>query len=275
METDTLVADEDLSFEFDDDPDNPVEDRGFTGKLTVSAIVDILNQKISPSYGATENRRIIDLATKFFEKYGYTNLVWYLEAEAANVKWVDGNPVRSHEMLKLRSKDGRKLGSNQAHAKLAALFLEGFGVTASYAHVGEPNSAIGRTFDFGERIMDLGRGYTKPIRLTPLAIYDEGYVYDGEVRVITPKAKDGEGAPEDGGLLTGLPTEAAIALLAVTLDGKTPAEMTDAIMDEPALQGTVTLFGVPVLEASADESLKDVLVENHVMTFDGVTLHRA
>lgn len=272
METDTLEREEeDLTFEFDDDPDNPVEDRGFTGTLTISAIVDIANGKISPSYGAEQNRRIIDLVTKYHEKYGYTNLVWYLEAEAANVKWSDGNPVRSHEMLKLRSKDGRKLGSNQAHAKLAALFTDGFGVTASYAHVNEPNSAIGRMFDFGERELDLGRGYKKNIRLTPLAIYPEGYVFDGDVRVITPKAKDGEeGAPEGGPI--GLPTEEAVALLVATLDGKTPAEMTDAIMDEPRLAGTTTLFGVPVLESSADESLKDVLVENHVMTFDGTRL---
>lgn len=248
--------------EFDEDPDAPVASSKFTGTLTASVHIDIASGKIAPSFGAETDARILASATKYAEKAGnYTHSLWYLEATGNSVVLSDGQPFRRSVMLKLKSKDGDKLGANQAHAKLAALYRE-LGVSASYARTTEPDTGIGRMFDFETREIDLGRNFKKSVDLYPVQVYDEGHVYDGEVRTITVRDKEGDGAPAN---VPTMAPEDVISTLVEILDGGTPEQMMDRIIDDGRLKTVASVFGVPLLDSATDESLTAVLVENGVM----------
>ena len=270
----TTVTPSEVAEDWDDlpDPDAPVDDRGFIGPLTISAHVDVEAGRVRPSYGADNDTRIVETCRKFFEKFGYAFGAWYLEAEAASVQRSDGLPFRFHEILKLQNKDGRNLGKNMTHAELAAVYLE-LGVSASYINAGsgsrttdQPESAIGRMFRFASKTFGK-KPYEKTVQLCPAEIFPEGYVYDGEVRIITPKNAD-EGAPANGNAST-LSEDEVIEVVREILAGKMPTEMLDAILDEDRLNGVTTIFGVPIIEAATDESLATVLQENRCMAING------
>lgn len=246
--------------EFDDDPDNPVSSQSMRGKLTVSALVDVATDRLAPSYGAENDKRIIETIHKYTDKIKYNHPVWYLEAEGVDVKREDGAPFRQHEILKLRSNEGNKLGNNQAHAKLAVLFSD-LGVTAGYTHVGEPDSAVGREFQFADGDIDLGRGYKKHVNLFPRELYTEPYT--GEVRIVKAKASEGAATGPQGP--ASMPEGDAISILTELLDGKRPSQMFDIVTDDGRLKSVATIFGVPLLDGLSDESIVSVLRENHVM----------
>lgn len=245
-----------------EDPDNPVEDRGFVGRFTITAHVDMSSGTVTPSYGE-DDQRIIDQCRKYADKAGgYRHSLWFLESEGISVVREDGAPFRQSDIIKLRSADGDKLGSNQTHAKLAEAF-RATGTSASYAKVGEPDSAVGRTFQFAQREIKLGKSFGKQVKLFPVAIFDTDYVYDGEVRRVKAKAEDG--APTDGGASTAPAESEVIAMLQETLTGKTPGQMMQAVIDDTRLQSVPSVFGVPLLESATDETLVKVLQENRCM----------
>jgi hypothetical protein len=249
------------------DPDNPVDDRGFIGQLTISANINIESGKVIPSYGAETDARILAQVRKYAEKAGdYKYEVWFLEAEGISLVREDGTPFRQSVVHKLKSKEGSTLGSNQAHAKHAAAFTA-LGVTASYAKIGTPDSAFGRTFEFGVHATDPGKQFNKNVNLWPKALMDADYVFDGEPRVIKTKASsgEGEGAPVDGGASNQPAESEVIAMLVEALEGKTPGEMMQAIIDDVRLSTVPTVFGVELLQAATDESLVGVLEENGAM----------
>jgi hypothetical protein len=254
------VIDDDM-----EDPDSPVEDRGFLGTLTVSAHIDIDSGTVTPSFGTETDERILAQAKNYCEKSGgYTYSVWFLEAEGLDVVRSDGQPFRQSDIIKLRSKEGNKLGSNQTHAKLAEEFRK-FGGSASYTKVGQDESLVGRVFQFGTREIKLGGTYKKAVKLFPLEIMDTDFIYEGEARVITPKSGQGEGVLADGGASTAMAEEDAIAILIEVLDGETPTNMMDAIIADGRLESVVSVFGAPLIEAASDESLVGILEEHGVM----------
>lgn len=244
------------------DPDNPPEDRGFLGRFTITAHVD--GDTVTPSQGAETDARIIEACQKYAASASnYTGPLWFIEGEGVDVTRSDGQPFRQHDIIKLKSAKGANLGGSQAPDLMASAFRD-LGVTASYTKVGESNSAVGRIFDFGSKDLKLGGGFKKPVRMFPRAIMDEGFVYDGEVRIVTPRNSEGEAAA-DGGVSAG-PSEAeALDILKATLTGKTPAEMMQAIIDETRLATVPTVFGVALLEAATDETLVQTLTENKFM----------
>lgn len=252
------------------DPDNPVDDQSFVGRFTVTARVDVGSKSVVPSYGPEDDARILTTCEKFFEKYGYAYAAWYLEAEGISVVRIDGTPWRQHEILKLQSKDGKSLGKNQAHGELAKAFLDQ-GVSASYAKAGQDGSAYGRVIEFGSHTVGK-KPYEKTLRLWPKQVFDEGYVYDGEVREITPKSQDeaDAGVPIDGGASAAKLSEPEVVeILCSILHGVNKTDMLNVILEEPRLRGVATVFGVPIVESATDESLADVLSENKAMTVSG------
>lgn len=249
------------------DPDNPPDDRGMLGRLTVSAYVG--GGQVTPSYGAEEDVRIIETVAKYTgnAKVNYEGPVWFLEAEGIDVVRSDGAPFRAHDTIKLKSSDGRNLGKKQTPGQIAQLFND-LGVSASYVKVGEAGSAVGRIFQFKSDDLKLGGGFTKGISLYPVSLMDEDFEFTGEPRVVTPRAdRDSDnGAATDGGVSTAPSADESIAILVEILTGKRPEQMMDAIINDGRLNAVDTVFGVPLLDAATDESLVAVLAENHVMT---------
>lgn len=252
------------------DPDNPVDDQAFIGQLTVTARVHIGEGTVVPSYGAEDDARILDTCRKYAEKAGnYEHALWFLEAEGISVVRTDGEPWRSHETIKIQSADGRNLGKNMAHAKLAEAFTA-HGVSASYAKAGGSDSALGHVFLFGSENIKLGKSYEKAVRMFPREHFGPvaDFTYDvekfGEIREVTPRSTE-ESATE-ANPVSQISDEEAISRVVKALEGKAPSEMMDAVLD-PAnnLEGVTTVFGVPLVEAATDESLAAVLEENKVM----------
>jgi len=243
------------------DPDNAPE-RPFLGKFTKTAYVD--GQKVTPSYGTDEDTRIINQCTKYAGKSSdYQYEMWFLEAEGVDVVRDDGQPFRKHDIIKLRSKNGVNLSKKQAPDQIAQLF-KNLGVTASYAHAGDDNSALGRTFEFVSRDLALGGGMKKGINLFPLSIMDADWVYSGEPRVVHAKVAEDDGAPIDGGAST-LTEEEVLTILKEVLDGKRPEDMMQAIMDTKELRGIPSVLGVPLIDSAIDESLATTLSQHRVM----------
>lgn len=260
-------------FEGIGDPDAPVDDRGFVGDLTVTAYVDMSRGAIIPSYGSETDTRILATCTKYFEKFGYAYGAWYIEAEAKSIVRDDGLPFRAHEILKMQSKEGKALGSNQAHAVVAKGYVD-LGLSGSFRQIGQPNSALGKTFEFGSHVIGKGT-YAKTVSLFPKQLVDEfnpadwpDYCPNGEPRVIKPKAGS-DGAPVDGGTSNAISEAEAIVILKETLTGVTPANMLDAILGEPRLQSVASVFGTPLIDGATDESLVSVLQENRAMALSG------
>jgi hypothetical protein len=267
LDTSTLPTEEEIAGQ---DPDNPIDDTSFVGRLTITARIDQQAGTVVPSYGAEDNARILENCRKFFggSKYDkYEGPVWYLEAEGISVVRTDGQPFRQSEMLKLQSKAGRNLGKSQAHAAVGQQFLD-HGVSGSYAKAGQDGSAYGRIFEFVSH--KIGKGdYAKGVRMWPAQLFPVDYVYDGEVREVTPKTQDDEGAPQDGGSSVSLSEPEAIEVLKEILNGKTPSQMMDIILGDARLKNVPTVFGVPLVESATDESLATVLQENKVMAING------
>ena len=145
------------------------------------------------------------------------------------------------------------------------------GVSASYAKAGGADSAYGRVFEFGSHVVGK-KPYEKTLRLWPKAIFDEGYVYDGDVREITPKPQDegaDAGVPADGGTSSKVSEEDAIAVLQEILHGTKPEDMLNVILEDSRLRGVASVFGVPLVESATDESLAQVLTENKAMSLSG------
>lgn len=270
LENPTAVNNE----EWEDDPSNPAPAMEFSSELeeatlTISAYVDLSQGSVRPSFGAENDARILEQCQKYADKAGnYSYTLWFLEAEGISVVRSDGKPFRQSDILKLRSAKGDRLGANQAHALLAQRYAD-LGVNASFVNVGKEDSAVGRRFHFkGEKLSSGGKNaekFAKPVTLVPLKIYGADEHFVGEVRVVTPRSAEGEdeGAPEGGGPV--MPEAEAIAIVKEIFTGKTPGQLMNALLDEPRLQGVPTIFGVPLMEATVDESIVSVLQENRCM----------
>lgn len=262
-----------------EDPDNPVSSRGkMFARFDYSLHIDVESGVMTPEVTDTaERERILTKVRNFAEKSGnYRYSVWFMEYSGISVIREDGTPFRQSDIIKLRSKEGNKLGSNQAHAKLAEIYRN-LGVSASYVQVGAENSAVGRIFEIGDFEIDLGKNkatgqsFKKPVQTYPFELMPTDWVFEGEARIVKPKGSDGddEGAAADGGAGTALSEADALAVLKTVLAGKTPGEMMDAVLAEPQLANVATIFGVPLLEAATDESLVTVLQENRAMALNG------
>lgn len=261
--------------QWDDDPSNPAPAREFSseleeGELTISAYIDLQTNSVRPSYGPENDARILKQCQNYADKSGgYSYTLWFLEAEGISVVRSDGEPFRISDILKLRSKKGDRLGANQAHALLAKKFEE-MGVNASFTATKSPDTALGRRFHFKSQKLASGTDkkaleFAKPVSLVPQKLYGDNEHFEGEVRVVTPKTAEGEGAPADGGVSVTIPEEQVIARLREILTGKTPGQMMQTIMDATDLNGVATVYGVPLLESAVDESLVTVLQENRCM----------
>jgi len=269
------VADEEV---WDDDPSNPAPTMEFSseleeGTLTISAYIDLQTNSVRPSYGAENDDRILKQCQNYADKSGgYSYTLWFLEAEGISVIRSDGAPFRISDIIKLRSKKGDRLGANQAHALLAKRFEE-LGSNASFTATKSPDTAVGKRFHFKSQKLASGTDkkaleFAKPVSLVPMKMYadDEHFVpAEGKEypRVVTPK--NSEGAEVDGGAANALPEIEVIATLRRILQGKTPGEMMQAILDETSLASVASVFGVPLLQSATDESLVTVLQENRCM----------
>lgn len=252
------------------DPDNPPEDRGFLGRLTMSVNVSAAGQ-VTPSQGEDMDARIAEQCRTYAEKAGnYAYDLWYLEAEALDVIRDDGTPFRQRDIIKTSSAKGARLGANMAPAALATGFRD-HGVSASPLKVGAEDSAVGRVFQFGTRDIKLGADFKKPVRLWPKELMDPDFVYEGEPRVIATRKEvsEEEGAPTDGGVASSLNQDEAVAILKEILHGKRPSEMVDVILADGRLSSVASVFGVALLESATDESLVGVLQENRVLAVGG------
>lgn len=273
LDTSTIPSDDELKDL--GDPDNPIDDRAMVAKLTVTARVDIGTSSVVPSYGAEDNARILEICRNYAEKASnYQFAVWFLEAEGISVVRTDGQPFRQHEVIKIQSSEGKNLGKNMTHGKLAEAF-NALGVSASYAKAGQEDSAYGRVFHFKSNEVKLGKSFTKSVNLWPVELFDPDWTYDGENplprREVTPKTQDDEGVPTDGGASANghISEPEAVDILKQILHGKAQTEMLDLILAEPRLRGIPSVFGVPLIEAATDESLAAVLSENKAMTISG------
>jgi len=284
------VSDEEEIWE--DDPSNPAPAPVFKSKLeeaelTISAYVDLTLKTVRPSYGAENDARILQQCQNYADKSGnYSYTLWFLEAEGISVVRSDGQPFRVSDILKLRSKDNKALGSNQAHALLAAKFAA-FGVDPSFAATKKENTAIGHRFFFeNEKLSSGGKDaekYAKNVSLVPQKMYADGEHFtpvageDGTVpdypRVVTPRSERGEeGAPENGGNTPSIPEAEVVAIIRELFDGQTPGALMQIVLDESGpsgrLYGVSTVFGVPILETATDESIVTVLQENRCMVLN-------
>lgn len=246
------------------DPDAPPESSGFItdfyGKLAASVMVskDVLSN-VDP--------RIADQVTKYWGDRT-ANPLWFLEAHGESVKRTDGQPFRVSDMVSLTSKDGKWLGKKQTPDFLATAY-RGFGVSVSYLRVGQPDSAVGRSFHFKAFVKDAGKRWEKTISLYPVEIMPVGWTYTGEVTMIEPKSSDSDSS--SGSSPASAPTvsqDEAINLLRQTLVGKPPSAMFDAILENSQLKAVGSIFGVSIMEAATDESLAKVLTENGVLTLN-------
>lgn len=249
------------------DPDNaPERASGMIGRMTISAHVH--EGKVTPSYGPANDARIAESSAKYAKSSSYEGPLWYLEAEGIDVVRADGEPFRSHDLIKLQTKNGKDQNKKQAPDQIAMLY-QGLGVTASYhpTKVGTPTSAVGRIFEFKGQDLKLGGGYTKSVNLFPVALMEPDWQFEGEARVVTPRAaQEDSSAAADGGVSEAPSDTEAVAILVNILTGKRPDQMLDAILDPSAgLQAVASVFGVPLVSTATDESLAQVLVENGVM----------
>lgn len=270
-ENPTAAAEE----QWDDDPSNPAPAMEFSseleeGTLTISAYIDLQTNTVRPSFGAENDDRILKQCQNYADKSGgYSYTLWFLEAEGISVVRSDGAPFRISDIVKLRSKKGDRLGANQAHALLAKRY-EALGVNASFTATKSEDTALGRRFHFKSEKLASGtdkkaQEFAKSMSLVPQKLYEDGDAFTGEVRTVTPRSSETEGAAADGGVSSAIPEAEVIETLRTILAGKRPGEMMQAIMDTASLQSVATVFGVPLLESAVDESLVAVLTENGCM----------
>lgn len=251
------------------DPDDAPElPRNFVGKLVESVYVE--DQAHADRLGPTlsENYR------RYADKVSSRTLgpCWMLRAEGISVVRSDGQPFIQSEILPLTGKDGRWLGKGQAPSVLGGAYTT-LGVSASYVKVGQPDSALGRTFFFEEHEVKFGP-YSKTFRLWPAELYPDGYVYAGEVRVVTPRSEGATGDAPAEPIAAGLSEqEAVLTLLRILVDQPVESAF-DLIMAEPSLKATGKVLGVALLEAATDGSLAAVLQENGVLVVDGDNIFR-
>lgn len=276
MTTDTLEnPTADAEEQWDDDPSNPAPAMEFSseleeGTLTISAYIDLQTNTVRPSFGAENDDRILKQCQNYADKSGgYSYTLWFLEAEGISVVRSDGAPFRISDIVKLRSKKGDRLGANQAHALLAKRY-EALGVNASFTATKSEDTALGRRFHFKSEKLASGTDkksleFAKSMSLVPQKLYEDGEAFTGEVRTVTPRSTETEGAAADGGVSSAIPEAEVIDTLRTILAGKRPGEMMQAIMDTASLQSVATVFGVPLLESAVDESLVAVLTENGCM----------
>lgn len=243
------------------DPDAAPEQtpRDFYGRLTTSVMaMDYAGARAKGDAVAEAYKRYIDKTDDRREIP-----LWYVAAEGISVRRSDGLPFMQSELIKLVDKNGNWLAQKQAPDVFAAAFRE-LGVTASYAKVGQAESAVGHVFHFIEHEAKLGGGYKKGFRLWPAEIMPAGWVYDGEVRIVKPKADGDDAAPSrTPNPATGIDVNAE---LQATLAGRTPAEMFDAIMDNPVLRKVPTFAGQSLTATATDESLANLLAQEGVLT---------
>ena len=244
------------------DPDNAPEGGAsvdFVGKIVESVYVEDqahasrLSPEIGKSYG--------DYAAKVTRTVGP---IWFLKAEGISVVRSDGKPFIQTDLLTLTDKNGSWLGKNQAPATLGGQY-QTLGVSASYVKVGQADSAVGRIFHFVGHDTNPGKIFNKVLRLWPVEIYPEGYVYDGEVRTVSPRSEEEAGDAPAEPIAAGLTEQEAVATLQRILTGKPVGHAFELIMGEASLKATGTVLGVGLLEAAADGSLGKVLEANGVL----------
>lgn len=231
------------------------------GVLEVSAYIE--------TYEEAEALGVLDNYKRFLEKAGLTSpiRVWFLRATGVDVARDDGAPFYQSDLLKLVDKRGRPLTQGMPPADLSAAF-RGLGVSASPAKAGSDDSAIGRTFQFEETKRKYGKSFGKTFSLWPTELKPVGFVYEGDVRIVnTQKETSGDEAAAE--TTPKLPEDVAVKVLVKALEGKTPAQMLDAVLATESLKGVSTILGVDLLESATDESLASTLTEKGLMTLNG------
>lgn len=262
------------------DVDNPPEESSYsiTGKVITSSYVS------SPEEAGLYDSRLADSYRKFVEAFARDNNLpfvpcWLIRVQAVDVVYAEtGEPLVLSQLVRLVDKSGKPLSRGQAPDLLATQFRKvcqeaGLDYTASPAASGTPKSVVsaGTVFLFEETVVPLGRGYEKTFRLWPVSVVPEEEAKSLPVREISPRSdsKDIQASINGSGTIS--EQEAQTYLISV-LNGKRPAAMLGAILEEPALKGVSTVFGVNLIEAAADESLASILVSQGLMTVDDGTL---
>lgn len=232
------------------------------GKLEVSAYIE--------TYDEAEELGVLDNYKQYLEKASISSpvRVWYLRASGVDVIREDDTPYYQSDILKLVDKRGRPLTQGMPPADLSAAFRE-FGLSASPAKAGSDSSAIGRIFQFDETERKYGKSFTKTMSLWPTELKPIDFVYDGDVRRVP--VNKGETAGDEGtaDATPKLPEDVAAKVLVKALDGKTPAQMLDAVLATESLKGVSTVLGVDLLAAATDETLANTLREKGLMTING------
>lgn len=246
------------------DPENPPESyRDFWGKLLTTVYIETLEQ--AAALGIQENyEQFIAKSSK-----GNPIPVWFLRAEAVNVKGDDGHFFTYTDMVKLVNKNGDYLGKGMAPNVLAQAYLDK-GVSASPLKKDQDDTAVGRLIHFTGYEAPLGGGFSKKFSLWPEEVLDKGAKYDGEVRIVA-SSSDSDG-PSQSPAASSLDEEAVGARLADVLNGKSADTVLNEILGDDELKRVGTFEGVNILEGAVDGSLVAALVEKGLVTEKDGTL---
>ena len=270
------------------DLDNPPESQEFSydhiGRLTKTARVD--NQADAEVLGIGD--RYSKFNEAFIKDNGFEPACWLLVSEALNVIVTEDEmttrPAEFSQLVRLQNKSRGWLGTGQAPDILAKQFRETLGVTASWLATERADTAVGKVFYFQDNEIELGgrrRKFKKNYTLWPSkqiaadavepewASMADGaeFTYDGittSFRIITPGTDAADVAEAADG--PKLSEEQTVGILVEILEGKTPAQMSDVVINEARLKNVDTVFGVPLFSAAVDESLATILQEKGLMT---------
>ncbi len=246
------------------DPENPPESyRDFWGTLKTTVYIETLEQ--AAALGIQENYE------QFIAKSsnGQPIPVWFLRAEAVNVKGDDGHFFVYTDMVKLVNKNGDYLGKGMAPNVLAQAYLDK-GISASPLKTEQDDTAVGRLIHFTGYEAPLGGGFTKKFSLWPEEVTEKGTKYDGEVRVVASSSDDSGSAANPAA--SSLDEDEVGARLAKVLDGKTADVVLNEILTDDDLKRVGTYGGVNILEGAVDGSLVAALVEKGIMSDNDGTL---
>jgi hypothetical protein len=175
------------------------------------------------------------------------------------------------QLVRVIDKNGNFLRTGQAPDIYGTQFREITGKSVSPNAVGTPTSVVGSGLHvhFVEYEAPLGRGWKKNFRLWPEGVRSAEQVAALPVQEIDRSTTDETADVEGASAVPTLSEDEAVAKLQEVLLGKTPGQMLQTILDEPALSTVGTVLGVPLMAAATDETLAQVLDEKGILKVNG------
>lgn len=250
-----------MTFVYDPD-DAPESSREFIGILEASVKVDNADEADRAGFG--------DSYRNYMESSGRdpnNTPVWFLRARALDVAREDGEPFYVTDLLVLKDKRGEWLGRGQAPSQVAQRFLE-LGYSASYLSVGKSNSAVGKAFRFRSMRLDLGRNFSKQVRLWPEELIEDPSSVKVTRVVSVPGSPAEPPAPQEA-------DEETIKKIVSALDGIPTDRVFQVVINHPELKNVANVLGQDFVYAATTGLLSDLLVKAGYMTVDNNILHKA